>query len=46
MPDALNDENNPFMSDEVPDKGPDALNDEPDPFMEDENSDNSKTTKK
>ena len=46
MPDALNDENNPFMSDEVPDKGPDALNDESDPFMEDENSDNSKTTKK
>lgn len=46
MPDALNDENNPFMSDEVPDKGPDALNDEPDSFMEDENSDNSKTTKK
>ena len=46
MPDALNDENNPFMSDEVPDKRPDALNDEPDPFMEDENSDNSKTTKK
>ena len=46
MPDALNDKNNPFMSDEVPDKGPDALNDEPDPFMEDENSDNSKTTKK
>lgn len=46
MPDALNDENNPFMSDEVPDKGPDALNDEPDPFMDDENSDNSKTTKK
>lgn len=46
MPDALNDENNPFMSDEVPDKGPDALNDEPDPFMEDENSDNSKTAKK
>lgn len=46
MLDALNDENNPFMSDEVPDKGPDALNDEPDPFMEDENSDNSKTTKK
>lgn len=42
MPDALNDENNPFMSDEVPDN----LNDEPDPFMEDENSDNSKTTKK
>lgn len=42
MPDALNDENNPFMSDEVPDKGPD----EPDPFMDDENSDNSKTTKK
>ena len=42
MPDALNDENNPFMSDEVPDN----LNDEPDPFMEDENSDNSKATKK
>ena len=42
MSDALNDENNPFMSDEVPDKGPD----EPDPFMDDENSDNSKTTKK
>lgn len=42
MPDALNDENNPFMSDEVPDN----LNDEPDPFMEDKNSDNSKTTKK
>ena len=42
MPDALNDENNPFMSDEVPDN----LNDEPDPFMDDENSDNSKTTKK
>lgn len=42
MPDALNDENNPFMSDEVPDN----LNDEPDPFMEDENSDNSKVTKK
>lgn len=42
MPDALNDENNPFMSDEVLDN----LNDEPDPFMEDENSDNSKTTKK
>lgn len=46
MPDALNDENNPFMSDEVPDKVSDALNDEPDPFMEDENSDNSKVTKK
>ena len=46
MPDALNDENNPFMSDEVPDKESDALNDEPDPFMEDENSDNSKVTKK
>ena len=45
-PDALNDENNPFMSDEVPDKGPDALNDDPDPFMEDEYSDNSKVTKK
>lgn len=42
MPDALNDENNPFMSDEVPDN----LNDEPDPFMDDENSDNSKATKK
>ena len=42
MPDALNDENNPFMSDEVPDN----LNDEPDPFMDDENSDNAKTTKK
>lgn len=42
MPDALNDENNPFMSDEVPDN----LNDEPDPFMDDENSDNSKVTKK
>lgn len=42
MPNALNDENNPFMSDEVPDK----TTDEPDPFMEDENSDNSKTTKK
>lgn len=46
MPDALNDGNNPFMSDEVPDKVSDALNDEPDPFMEDENSDNSKVTKK
>lgn len=46
MPDALNDENNPFMSDEVPDKVSDALNDEPDPFMDDENSDNSKATKK
>ena len=42
MPNALNDENNPFMSDEVPDN----LNDEPDPFMDDENSDNAKTTKK
>ena len=41
-PDALNDENNPFMSDEVPDN----LNDEPDPFMDDENSDNAKVTKK
>lgn len=42
-PDALNDENNPFMDDDVPDK----MTDEPDPFMDnDENSDNSKTTKK
>ena len=42
MPDALNDENNPFMSDEVPDN----LNDEPDPFMDDEDLNNSKATKK
>lgn len=42
MSDALNDENNPFMGDEVPDKGLD----EPDPFMDDENSDNAKASKK
>lgn len=46
MPDALNDENNPFMDDDVPNKMSDALNDEPDPFMEDEDLNNSKATKK